>query len=362
MKGADIANQLKGLLPNYTDDFNDKFTITSLTRSGSTVTAVTSTAHGGTTGDNVTIKGAKEPINIISLTRSGDIVTATCSVAHKLPNPSNMLARDIPTVQISGASPSDYNGSFTLFATPDYFTFQYKITTTPASPAATAGDLLLSDDLFLYNGQKAITVIDTTTFTYIIASENLQSPAQGDIEMVKATRIAWAASFDITQAHYSEDATRITQNWLYIIVNDRETFKKDTATTDVTSIQEVNAEYRYDTLTPFSIFIYIPSKASILGGVQSDQARDYIKPLLKSIANFLLPSNLTEGCLKPVTFQGDGIELFNKAYYVHRFDFVAKGEIVNEDTIDAVRVVPLLELDGDTQDKDIEFKIDFTTP
>ena len=360
MKGADIANQLKGLLPNYTDDFSEKFTITSLTRSGLTVTAVTFKAHGGTTGDNVTIKGAKEPINITSLTRSGNIVTAVCSVPHKLPNPDNLLARDLPTVEISGSSPTNYNGSFTLFATPNYSTFQYKITTTPASPAAVAGDLLLSNDLFLYNGQKTITVVDTTTFTYTIESENLQSPAQGDIEMEKGTRIAWAASFEITEAHYSEDETRKTQNWLYIIVNDRETFKKDTTTTDVTSVQEVNAEYRYDTLNPFSIFIYIPSTSTTLGGIQSDQAREYIQPLLKSIANFLLPSNLTEGLLRPVTLQGDGMELFNKAYYVHRFDFVAKGEIVNEDTIDAVRIVPLLELDGEIQGKDTDFVIDFT--
>ncbi len=360
MRGADIANQLKGRLPKYTDDFSEKFTVKSLTRSGATITAVTSTAHGADTGDNVTIKGAKEPINITSLTRSDDIVTAVCSVPHKLPNPTGMLADNIPIVEINGSTPSDYNGSFTLFDTPDYSTFQYKITTTPASPAATAGDLLLSNDLFLYNGQKTITVVNTATFTYEIESDNLQSPAQGTMEMVKGTRIGWAASFEITEAHYSEDSTRKTQNWLYIVVNHRETFKKDTTTLDVTSIQEVNAEYRYDTIQTFSIFIYIPAKTSILAGIQSDQAREYIQPLLKSIANFLLPSNLTEGCLRPVTFQGDEMELFNKAYYVHRFDFVAKGEIVNEDTIDAVRIVPLEELDSDTQDKDINLKVDFT--
>jgi len=360
MRGSDIANQLKGRLPNYTSDFSESFTITSLSRGDSTITAVTSVAHGGATGDNVTIKGAKEPITITSLTRSGTTVTATCATPHKLPNPSNILTKDIPTIEISGSNPDDYNGTFNLAATPSYFIFQYEITTTPASPAITPGFLLLGDDLFLYNGQKEITVIDTTSFTYEIESENLQSPAQGTIEMLKDVRIAWAASFEIAEAHYSEDTSRITQNWLYIVVNDRETSKKGTTTVDVESVQEVNSEYRYDTIQTFSIFTFIPSATSTLGGIQSDQAREYIQPLLKSIGNFLLPSILTEGCLRPVTFQGDGIQLFNKAYYVHKFDFVAKGEIVNVDTIDAVRIVPLEELDVDTQDKDIEIKIDFT--
>ena len=134
--------------------------------------------------------------------------------------------------------------------------------------------------------------------------------------------------------------------------------KKGTTALDIDSMKDVNEEYRYDTQQSFNIFIFLPSKNNSLAGAQADEGRSYFKPLLKSIANFLLPSDLTEGCLKPIVYQEDDTELLTEAYYVHRYTFASKGEIVNADTIDATEVVPFKKLDGSIE-QETEFVIDF---
>ncbi len=357
MKGSDIVNQLRQLLPIFTNDFTDQVNITSLVRSGSTVTATTDKDHLLLTDNNITVAGAKEPITITSLTRSGTTVTATCSTAHKLPKP-ELIRKDSPIlVEVTGVTPNDYNGTYKLTETPSNLIFQYQITTTPASPAASGGFLLLQDT-FLYNGIKKITVTDVKTFTYEIESQNLQSPAQGTIILHKDNRILLVSDFEIAFDDYTSDSEREFQNRMYVVLGDREAFNKGTTAIDPSALQNANSEYRYDTLNPFQIFTFVPSSDFRLAGVPSDQARGYIKPLMKSIGNFLLPSSLSECKFNPVTYQGDGMELREKAYYVHRFDFAALGELRNEDTIDQIRVVALQELDADF-DKDLQVKIDF---
>lgn len=61
----------------------------------------------------------------VSLSRSGSIVTATSVSSHN-------LASNI-TITISGATPTDYNGSFLITVTSDT-TFTYNISTTPSTP------------------------------------------------------------------------------------------------------------------------------------------------------------------------------------------------------------------------------------
>jgi hypothetical protein len=135
------------------------FTISSLVTSGITVTATTSGNHGYRTGDTVTISGADQSsyngdfvvtvlsatsftyelvteigqtISVTSLTRSSTTATAVTSSAHGFSNGQ--------TVAISGASPDGYNGN------------------------------------------KVVTVVNATTFTYTVSSA-LTTPATGSIEV-----------------------------------------------------------------------------------------------------------------------------------------------------------------------------------
>ncbi len=86
-----------------------------------------------TVDDNVTISTIS--ISIFSLTRSGTTVTRTTSTAH------NLASNLIPT--ISGAVETDYNG-LQLITVLTATTFSYEITGTPTTPAT--GTILLTYD------------------------------------------------------------------------------------------------------------------------------------------------------------------------------------------------------------------------
>lgn len=103
MQAQQIINQLKAVLPKYTNDFTTNFSITSLTRSGNVVTATTSGDHGLSVGNKVLIAGAKTPITISSLTCNNNIALAITATDHN-------LVKNETKVELSGADQVEYNG------------------------------------------------------------------------------------------------------------------------------------------------------------------------------------------------------------------------------------------------------------
>lgn len=77
-------------------------------------------------------------VNISSLTRNGTTITAVTSIAHNL----TLNHQTYRIITISGANESGYNGNFKITAAQiiNITTFTYEIATTPASPA-TGGSL-----------------------------------------------------------------------------------------------------------------------------------------------------------------------------------------------------------------------------
>jgi hypothetical protein len=355
MQAIDVVNKLKEIVGLYTDDFSDVSSLTSLTRSGSTITAV-KTAHGLTTGDYLTIRGAKEPIALTSISRVDNIGTVVSAIDHKLSDPSLYSPAQRPLyVELAGNDPSDYNGVFELLTVPDDTSFTFKITTTPTTPATTAGYLLLEDQDG-YNGYKQITVIDVNSFSYPTTNTNLGSPAQGTLQISNSTRIAYSATPDRILDFYSENAEGILKNWLFVVMGDQIVYKDGTVASDLSTAQEKNQSYWYTVQQNLEIYIVIPSKGSILGGAESDLARSYETALLRSIVNYAFPSPLTEEDYQPITYVGNETDDYIKAYYVHRFDFLAKGFVQTPDTISFNKGVPLQLINGTITDKQMTFK------
>lgn len=356
MEVVDIVNRLKEVIGKYTDDFNDIIDISSLTRVGALATAVTSTAHGRSTGDYVTIKGAKNPIAIDTITRDGNIATVTTLTDHKLSDPSLYSPNQLPLyVELSGNTPTDYNGTFELLTvSPDSdLIFTLKIPTTPTSPASAVGNLLRAD-FDGYNGYKQITVIDTTTFTYAITSTP-GTPAQGEIKSSQSTRVGGAATAERIRQLYSSGPSQIAQTWMFPVIGPKIIYKDGTVASDLITAMTKNESFRYEGQNDFSIYIIIPSKNDISGANAADQARRYEVPILKAVANFQFPSPLTDSFYQPVVYVGNEEDDYIEAYYVHRYDFLVKGLIQAKDTADFDQGVPLELVSGTIQDKDMTY-------
>lgn len=173
MQALQIINQLKAVLPKYTSDFTTNLAISSLTRSSSVVTAITSTTHGLSVGNKVLITGAKTPITISSLTRNGTYALAITASDHN-------LVKNQPNVEISGANQTAYNGIHNLiWKTPIILIQSITISGTTATVTTTTDHGLVDDPNVeiqisgvapsQYNGNYTLDSVPTpTTFTITV--------------------------------------------------------------------------------------------------------------------------------------------------------------------------------------------------
>lgn len=197
MQAEQIVNQLKAVLPRYTEDFTKNTSITSLTRSGSTATVITSTYHQLKVGDKVLINGAKVPVVISSLTRNGNYALAITSTPHP-------LIKGTKTVEINGANQADYNGIKTLYTDKNNFLAAPSIeiesiiisgstaTVTTKTPHGYILNANIEVELTgitpeVYNKKTTlVSVPSTTTFTYtVFGTEENGTHAFGKVMKVR---------------------------------------------------------------------------------------------------------------------------------------------------------------------------------
>ena len=330
MKAEDIVKQLQAVLPKVTDLFSDVLTVTSLTRSGTTVTAITSAAHGLATNAVVNIKGAQSPISI-SLTFLDGIATAITSSAHDLTEGwQNGIAVDSPDVTVSGATESEYNGDNPLLTVPNRTSFTYTVTGTPTTPA-TGTPTLLQKLNSGYNGRHSIIVVNSTTFTYEI-TQTPDSPAQGTIEAHKSIRASGAVSIDRAQEAYTKKG--VDKLWAFVILGDTAISKDRHVESDATSTQGAGTEFRQRMLMPFSVFVFVPTSAQLSGRAARDQMEDVRIALYKALLRVKFGAGLQSTTEYGLITEGDAFFDYNGALYIHQFLFSTQSDITYGDTVD----------------------------
>jgi hypothetical protein len=331
MKAADVIAQLRAVLPKVTDSFSEVLSVASLTRSGTTVTCVTSSDHGLTTGATVNIVGAQSPIPISSLTFADGIATAITATAHDLTELfENGVGNDNPNVTVSGATESEYNGSNPLLSVPNRTTFTYTVTGSPSTPA-TGSPTLLEQFNTGYNGVQTITVTNATTFTYEI-TQTPGSPAQGTIQAHKSVRISGAVSVERLQESYTKkDPDKL---WAFVVLGDVAISKDRHVENDASGMQGAGTDYRQRMITPFSVFVFVPTNKQLSSRAARDSMEDVRVYLYKSLLRVQFDSSLQSITQYGTTADGDGFFDYNGAVYIHQFLFESVADIIYNDTVD----------------------------
>lgn len=330
MKGSDVISRLVQQLPLYTDFFTPKFTITSLMRSGGTVTGVTDVAHGITTGNVVVITGAKSPITITSLTQVDGIATAVTSANHDLTEGwEGQEPSDDPNVFISGADQAEYNGTHALLDVPNRRTFKFSVDDSAVTPA-TGSPKLLEQFNTGYNGQHVATVVNATTFTYPITTTP-ESPAQGTIEVAKGSRISGAVDFDALLRSYTKQKLA-DDLWAFVVIDDTVANKDRRDDTDATFTQGGGVEFRQRIITPFSVYVAVPATSEKAGRAARDKMHDVRLALFKVLLRAIFSDGFTARQVFTTAFNSDGFVLYSDAVYWHRFVFEIVSDITYGDT------------------------------
>lgn len=327
MKAQDIVAQLAVLLPQYTDKFTTDYNIISLTRSGTTVTCQTDVAHGLTVNKQVNITGAKTPLTINSLTRTGIYGTLITD------NPHDLTENYLPTVELTGATEAEFNGDFSIISIPDRYTVVFQMT--DAGPTTATGSPLLlngSSALQQYNGLRKVETVPTAdTFTYEITNTTLYSPAYGTITAKTSPRISAIASPDVAIDAYT--AMGANDFWAFVSLGDVIASKSRAIESDATDNLQRSNHYRQQLIFPLSILVFIPTSTQILARKARDDAEEIFRPLCRSLLGSKLDSGLYTGSQNPISFVSHGLYAYNKAYYIHQYNFETVADLSFDDTI-----------------------------
>jgi len=329
MVGNQITNRLRQVLCNFTNDFSDVVNITSLVKNNTLVTA-TATNHGLSDNDYITIKGAKRRVNIQSITFSAGVATIKLAESH------NLFIEIDTKITIAGCSVAGYNGEKIIKSLPDFYSIEiYSNNFGNASD----GYITLNDNIY-YNGYKQITKINNDSFSYPVLNSIANNTIDGNITFSKASRIQHVATSERAEEFFKNNTN---QKWMFVLLGD-ERVEENGATLTTDSLS-TNQTFYFKTLLEFSIFVAIPTDNSKFASAEADLARSYLKPMLKSIANYRFTSILTQDKYQPCLYIGNATDAYNIASYLHRFDFAITGEIIDNDGVDHFNdVVPLLEV------------------
>ena len=332
MKASDIIQRLQTQLPKRTALFSTDITVTSLTRSGSTVTAVTGSAHGLVNDQEVIISGALELNPITSLTFLNGVAFATTQNNHDLTQPSaqqlsedNILSFNQSTV--SGAVEPEYNAAATILTAVNRKNFSYPITGAPSSPAT--GSPVLEQN-FGYNGRFPVTIIDTVTFTYEITTTP-ESPAGGTIIARSPARISGAVSLDVAASSYT--AQENNELWAFVVLGDVVTSRNRAILSDATNEVSKSDEYRNRLIEPFSVYVFVPSTDSLSQRDLRDDMEDIRGDIYGSLLGVVLPTALACATWSQITPNGDRyLPQTTVAAYIHEFNFERVVDVTYDDT------------------------------
>lgn len=331
MKAADVVRQLRAVLPKVTDLFSEVISIASLTRSGTTVTATTSTDHGLTTGNSIVITGALTPTDISSLTFLDGIATAETATSHDLTiGWESAKPSDNAQITVIGANEAAYNGNHVFQEVPNRTKFTYPVSGTPASPA-TGSPQLLEQFNSGYNGVHTITVTSTTTFTYEI-TQTPNSPAQGTINVYKGIRVTRAVNTQRIEEAYTKKSTN--KLWAFVVLGDVISSKDREVESDATTMIGAGTDIHHRLLTPFSVFVLVPDTNEIAGANARDLMEDIRPFLYKSLLGVKFNTGLSSQTKYGSIAEGDGFSGYSGAVYTHEFKFNNMTDIVYADIKD----------------------------
>ncbi len=350
MRASNIVAAIQSKLPLLVDDFTTNVSVTSIATSGfiagiTTVTVNTATEHGLVTGKRVTLSGVTVPIAITSIIRNGIVAIVTTTTDHDLTNGSQ------PTVNLSGANESEFNGTFQFLDQSNRRTFRIRME--DSGPTTATGTLLgdnIGSVLNAISGEQAVSAAPTaTSFQYLVSIEILEQPVLDGAQAKGDPRISSAVTLEQFTDSYTKELKG--EAWLVVVLGDgiaNKSRREDTdATTNLQRAQYFNSKINQTV----DVYIYLPTTDSFSGAPERDRCEELLQPLCQCILLKTFSNLLTSTNPNPLQIIGHGAELFNKAFYVHRYNFEAVVQLLFGDTVGYDEDVALRNING-TQNMD----------
>jgi hypothetical protein len=352
VKLVDVVNQLRLLLPKYTDKFSSTLSISSLTASAGILTVVTPTAHGLSTGKAVTLSGIKTQIPITRVSQDGLIFTFT-SDEHDL----TFGWPEHNTIEMIGFTESVWNGTFPLNNVPNRETF--KTQSLETIPTLNGNEKLLEIRNNGPNGQYSITKINSVTFT---VEGDFDEGIYLDGIVSSGVRVAGSVTLERAIEEYTKQ--NITDLWGFVLMHDVEVSKDRYSYSDATSAPTQGTNIRARFIDGFTFLVIANTTQDISAQQAVDICRhDLLLPIIKSIRGSIFPTGLSNSGDFRTVMTGHGMAEYNKAFYAHMYTFEVSSDLTEDDAVEvsdtrAFRDIDYTQSVSDTEDMTVKINLD----
>lgn len=327
MKLSDIVLHLGQYLPRYTSKFSETLSYSSLTADNGVVTVVTSSNHGLTTGDYISVHGMHGKRDVTSLTQEDGLATCVVDSDHDLTEGWQ------ETVTLEGADQSVYNDTHELEDVPNRRTFTFEVDSGSVSPAT--GSIKFVEYLERgFDGAYQINVVNSTTFTFEVADQTLS--LQGfNGTIARGQRIMGATSIDrFLELYEQRSDTDDGKYWMVVALEDAVTSKNRQVMSDAHNVVSASVDIRMQLIEPFTVFVVGPSKTNVAAvDVIDDCVEEIRNALFKSLFGYRFDTGLANSADSGVVMIGHGQAGYTKAYYVHYYRFETMKEVTIDDSI-----------------------------
>jgi len=350
MKSSDVVQRLAQRMPLHTADFGESLGITSIVPTGTTALATTVSAHGLPNGRSVVITGADAPVQI----DTGTFLRTTSQAVfetlqdHDLTLSAKDIANGGKTITISGATESEFNGSFQLMSVVN----RRKLIIVVAGSGSTTisgSPIVENANGGIFNGFFTIANVTTTTFEYTLPVTYTLPAAGTPIAQID---IRIGASLDIDQ--YLRDVYTkqpINDYQLMVVLGDVSQSKDRNENTDASSSASAQRSFTPTLIQPFAVYIILNATSSMAAAELRDNVEEtYIPAIFKSILREAFDSGFNYSSFRS-TFTGHGVYAYadangkNKAVYVHEVAFEQLAQLVESDAVGPVDDVAMRDID-----------------
>jgi hypothetical protein len=331
MKIVPVVNHLQKYLLKQTNLVSTELISSSASVDGTVLTLTFSKAHELETGEYVRIADSMSAIPITSLSRSGSLVTATTTQDHDL------TKGFCQNVKVSGANESAYNISFEPVDVLSATVFQYTVQGEPLSPGT--GDIVLETQFNSYNGWYSVTKVNTTTISIDLGFVPYAS-LNNQIKIRKEPRISTIFTDPqvdaFLQNKFPAFYKRDKNTYILVRPSDIATSKNKDLIFDGQGFAGQGQSLRYITMEQLEVYILISLNDSyITEPTAYDMAQELRTYIYKSLLAYRAPTNFGEVAavsgFVPTFARYQSNDQF-KNIFIYGLGFEQRVDITNADT------------------------------
>lgn len=331
MRIAEVVNQVRLVLPKYTDVLSTLVEVVSVQVVGEVpqnrCIITTTASHNFLVLDPVVLQNFGRKNKLISVEEipeeEGGGYEFKVSRAHDISYTPNQ------TITFYGFTDSTWNTAVKLLRVPRRDKLVVEAPEGATLPVLTSSEYIREDIMYGINGYYAVDALDSSTIFSIVGNFSIGDYEGGTLS--SNARVAGAVSPDRAIKQYTRQG--LTDVWAFVTPEDAIVSKDLHAESDAIATNTASDDYWLRMLDGFTLYLIANTTQDIAGVNAIDLFRhDLLYPVLKTLCGVRFNEGLTTGGDFKTVLSRHGIYRYTKPYLVYFFTFEIPTDIVNEDT------------------------------